>query len=262
MLLFEFENDQDFEYHQSGFFLGRRGIEMQKNDASMKQFEEGKSVLTKGADGDKNAVKIAYEIFLNLRNAEPDNALIEAYYGSALALLARDAVQPLEKADKAQQGLDSLNQAISMDPNQKEIRLLRANVCMRLPDSFFNCSQTVIEDYSFLLDRYKEDPSYLTKKQVKKITKHLNKAYQNIGNSSEANEGLPQLTQLNRQLKNESEKNIETFLEQVISLRKDAVGGNKKAVQDMQKLLEQGASRLSGSSTCGCILWNHPDTSR
>ncbi|WP_248893754.1 hypothetical protein [Bacillus methanolicus] len=72
----------------------------------------------KGVDGDKKAVKIAYEIFLKLRKTEPDNALIEAYYGSTLALLGRDAVQPLEKADKAQEGLDSLNQAISMDPNQ------------------------------------------------------------------------------------------------------------------------------------------------
>jgi hypothetical protein len=99
----------------------------------MKQFEEGKMVLMKGLDGDKKEVKIAYEIFLKLRKSEPDNSLIEAYDGSTLALLGRDVVQPLEKADKAQERLDSLNQAISMDPNQKEIRLLRANVCQQLP---------------------------------------------------------------------------------------------------------------------------------
>src|SRR4051794_5665141 len=163
---------------------------MKKNDTNMKQVEEGKRVLMKGADEDKNSVKIAYEIFSKLRKTEPDNALIEAYYGSALALLARDAVQPLEKVDKAQQGLDSLNQAISMDPNRKEIRLLRANLCLRLPESFFNCSQTAIEDYSFLLDRYKEDPSYLTNKQVREITENLSNAYQNVGKSSESNEGL------------------------------------------------------------------------
>lgn len=162
----------------------------------MKQFEEGKRVLMKGVDGDKKAVKIAYEIFLKLRKTEPDNALIEAYYGSTLALLGRDAVQPLEKADKAQEGLDSLNQAISMDPNQKEIRLLRANVCLRLPESFFYCSQTAIEDFSFLLDSYKEDSNYLTNKQVSRIMEDLSVAYQNVGKSSEANEVLQRLTQL------------------------------------------------------------------
>jgi lipopolysaccharide biosynthesis regulator YciM len=169
---------------------------MKKNDTHMKQFEKGKRVLMKGVDGDKKAVKIAYEIFLKLRKTEPDNALIEAYYGSTLVLLGRDAVQPLEKADKALEGLDSLNQAISMDPNQKEFRLLRGNVCLRLPESFFHCSQTAIEDFSFLLDRYKEDPSYLTNKQVRGIIEDLSAAYQNVGKLSEANEVLQRLTQL------------------------------------------------------------------
>ncbi len=212
---------------------------MEKNDSYIKQFEKGKKNLTKGLNGDKNAVKIAYEIFLTLRKTEPDNALIEAYYGTALALLGRDAVQPLEKADKAQQGLDSLNQAISMDPNQKEIRLLRANVCLRLPESFFYCSQTAIEDFAFLLERYKEDPSYLTNKQVREITKNLGTAYQNIGKSREANEVLQRLTQSNRQLVNISEKSIEILLEQIIPLHKDAQKANNKAVQDMHQLLER-----------------------
>ncbi|WP_257962466.1 tetratricopeptide repeat protein [Bacillus sp. UMB0893] len=220
----------------------KAAVQEKKNDTHMEQFEEGKRVLMKGADGDKNAVKIAYEIFLELRKTEPDNALIEAYYGSTLALLARDAVQPLEKADKAQEGLDSLNQAIAMDPNQKEIRLLRAKVCLRLPESFFHCSQTAIEDLSFLLDRYKENSSYLTNEQVRKIKEDLSTAYQNAGKFSEANEVLQRTPQLNRQVENGSEKDIEIFLEQVVPLHKNALGGNKKAVQDMKQLVERARS--------------------
>jgi tetratricopeptide (TPR) repeat protein len=67
-----------------------------------------------------------------------------------------------------------------------------------------------------------------------------------VGKSSESNEGLQQLPQLNRQLENGSEKNIEIFLEQVTSLRKDALGGNKKAVQDMQQLLERARADYPG----------------
>ena len=67
----------------------------------------------------------ANEMLLKLREAEPDNALIEAYYGSTLVLLGRDAVKILEKVDKAEEGLDALNRAVSLDSNHKEIRLLR-----------------------------------------------------------------------------------------------------------------------------------------
>jgi hypothetical protein len=91
-------------------------------------------------------VKSTNQELLKLCETEPDNPLIEAYYSSSLALLARDAVKPLEKADKAQEGLDALNRAVTLDPNQKEIWLLRANVCLRLPESFFHCSKTAHEE--------------------------------------------------------------------------------------------------------------------
>ncbi|WP_240468711.1 hypothetical protein [Gracilibacillus sp. YIM 98692] len=162
----------------------------------MKQFEKGKKLFMKGVDGDKKAVKLAYDIFLKLRDSEPNNALVEAYYGSTLALLGRDAVQPLEKADKAQEGLDALNQAISKNPNHKEIRMLRSNVCIRLPESFFQCSKIAVKDISFMLDRYQKDPSYLTNKQVKELIKDLKTAYQNMGNPDEASKVLQRYSKL------------------------------------------------------------------
>ncbi|WP_238343549.1 hypothetical protein [Gracilibacillus saliphilus] len=152
----------------------------------MKQFEEGKKLFMKGVKGDKKAVKQSYDIFLKLRGAEPNNALVEAYYGSTLALLARDASKPLEKADKAQEGLDALNQAISRNPQHKEIRMLRSNVCLRLPESFFQCSKTAVEDILFLLDRYQKDANYLTNSQVKELVADLSTAYQNMGEPDEA----------------------------------------------------------------------------
>jgi hypothetical protein len=160
-----------------------------------KQFEEAKKLHYRGVDGDKKAVKSANQEFSKLRITEPDNALIEAYYGSSLALLARDAVKPMEKADKAQDGLDALNRAVTMDPNQKEIRLLRANVCLRLPESFFHCTQTAIEDFSFLLDRYQKNSSYLTQKQFSEILRNLRSAFENAGKPDEANAVMQRLVQ-------------------------------------------------------------------
>jgi tetratricopeptide (TPR) repeat protein len=149
-------------------------------------------------DGDKKAVKKANGILLKLREAEPDHALIEAYYGSTLVLLGRDAVKILERADKAQEGLDALNRAVALDSNDKEIRLLRGNICVRLPESFFHCSETAIEDFTFLLDHYKEDSSYLTQKQVHNVLQNLSAAYQNVGRPDKADSVLKRLARLER----------------------------------------------------------------
>jgi tetratricopeptide (TPR) repeat protein len=163
---------------------------------SAHSFEEAKKLHHKGVDGDKKAAKDAYEKFAKLRAAEPKNALIEAYYGSSLALLGRDAVQPLERAEKAQNGLDALDRAVSMDPNQKEIRLLRANVSVRLPELFFHSSNTAIEDFTFLLDRYNANPGYLSRKQVGEILRNLSTAYQNAGKPDHAKATLQRLAKL------------------------------------------------------------------
>jgi tetratricopeptide (TPR) repeat protein len=171
---------------------------MADQSVHMKQFEEAKTLHNNGVDGDKKAVIKANEMLLKLREAEPDNALIEAYYGSTLVLLGRDAVKILERADKAEEGLDALNRAVSLDSNHKEIRLLRGNICLRLPESFFHCSETAIEDFTFLLDRYKENSSYLTQKQVREVLRNLGAACQNAGKPDKADAVLQRLVQLER----------------------------------------------------------------
>jgi hypothetical protein len=174
----------------------RRSIGMANESVHMKQFKEAKTLHNNGVDGDKKAVIKANEMLLNLREADPENALIEAYYGSTLVLLGRDAVKILERADKAQEGLDVLNRAVSLDSNHQEIRLLRGNICLRLPESFFHCSETAIEDFTFLLNRYKEDSNSLTPKQVREVLQNLSTAYQKAGKPDKANIILQSLNQL------------------------------------------------------------------
>ena len=166
------------------------------------ELKKAKKLHNKGVDGDKKAVQKAKDELLTLRQIEPNNALIEAYYGSSLALLARDAVRLLDKEEKAQEGLDSLNRAVSMDPNQKEIRLLRANVCLRLPEEYFSCSKIAIEDFTFLLNGYQRDSNYLSKDLVIDILKKLSKAYKNDGKPDEAAAVLDRLTKIKEKRKN------------------------------------------------------------
>lgn len=152
------------------------------NDGSYeKQLTEIKKLHGEGVDGDQKAVKSANEKLAKLRRSQPGNAIIEAYYGSSLALLARDAVKLLVKEELARESLEALNRAVALDPNHKEVRLIRANVCLRLPDSYFETAQTAIEDFSFLLNRNQATEGYLTPNEVKEVLTDLGKAYQNAG---------------------------------------------------------------------------------
>ncbi|SYX85301.1 tetratricopeptide repeat protein [Paenibacillus alvei] len=161
---------------------------MSSDSTPEKQFKIAKKLLQDGVEGDKQAAKRAHEKLLKLRETQPHHALIEAYYGSSLALLSRDAVKLVEKEEKALESLEVLNQAVEMDPNEKEIRFLRGSVCLHLPESYFYSSSIAIEDFTFLLDRYQQDSNYLTHKQVRRVLRKLSKAYQNSGNPAKANE--------------------------------------------------------------------------
>ena len=163
-----------------------------------KQFKEAKKLHHAGVDGDKKAVKSANEKLMKLREMTPNHALIEAFYGSSMALLARDSVRLQEKEELALQGLEALNHAVAMDPNHKEIRFLRGNVCLRLPDMYFQTAQIAIEDFTFLFDCYLANHSYLTPQQLKEVLNKLSESYQNAGNISKANEVLQFLAKQSR----------------------------------------------------------------
>jgi len=141
----------------------------------MSRIDDVRKYHHKGVKGDRKAVKTAYGLLRTLREEDPENALIEAYYGSVQALLARDAEKPLAKADLAEAGLASLNRAVGMDPENKEIRLIRANVCMRLPDSYFRCAATALEDFRYLAERERASPGFLTKSQKEDVKKGIRK---------------------------------------------------------------------------------------
>ncbi|MCY7486848.1 hypothetical protein [Paenibacillus alvei] len=168
-----------------------------------KQFKIAKKLLQDGVEGDKKAAKRANEKLVKLRETQPHNALIEAYYGSSLALLSRDAVNLVEKEEKALESLEALNQAVIWDPNEKEIRFLRGSVCLHLPESYFYCSKIAIEDFTFLLDRYQQGSNYLTQKQVREVLRKLSKAYLNIGNKVKSNEILQLLASMHPKKKDD-----------------------------------------------------------
>lgn len=169
---------------------------MAGDNAFKTRFDAAIQRHNKGIKGDRQAVADAFAQLSALRAVEPGNALLEAYYGSSLALMGRDEKQILDKADKANQGLISLDRAVSMDPGNITVRLIRANVCLRLPENFFGRTKTAIDDFNELLTRNQTKPGLLTSAQHKEVLQGLAEAYETVGKPSQAKAIRQQLTKL------------------------------------------------------------------
>ncbi|MHB8917181.1 MAG: tetratricopeptide repeat protein, partial [Desulfocucumaceae bacterium] len=156
------------------------------DNAWRKLFTEAVELHRRGIEGDREAVARAYELLVEARKMAPDNHLVEAYYGSITALLGRDAVDPTVRVNKALKGLKILDKAVLSDPENIEIRILRASVNYRLPEKFFHRTNTAIEDFSYLIKSYKNDPSVFSKEFYWQILCNLAVSYQRLERRQEA----------------------------------------------------------------------------
>jgi hypothetical protein len=87
-----------------------------------------------------------------------NNALSTAFYAMALALEARDASWVHTKMSLAKEAYADLNKAVSLDPNNFEIRYLRFSFSCEVP-GMLGLSAHVQEDKTYLLKHaHKREP--------------------------------------------------------------------------------------------------------
>jgi len=141
---------------------------------------KGVSLHDKARLGDVHATREACEVFRLAHQLDPDDATVLAYYGSALSMTGRDAVDPNLKVQNALRGLKLLDQAVQADPDNITVRVLRAYVNYRVPEHFFNRTSVAVEDFTYLANRYEEDPKILSRSSYWEILFHLGKAYQTL----------------------------------------------------------------------------------
>jgi len=156
-------------------------------------FAEAIELHKRGLQGDKDAVGKAHELLAKVKEMLPENNLVEAYYGSAITLLGRDAIDPMERFKKAVKGLKILDGAVSRDPENIEIRILRGNVCYRLPETYFHRTATAVEDFSYLVSRYEQDPSVFSQDYYFQLLYDLGAANKNLGRNEEADSAWQKL---------------------------------------------------------------------
>lgn len=156
------------------------------NDSSESLYAHALNLHRLGVDGNAEAVKECVAEFKKLRSLLPDNNLVEAYFGSATSLLGRDEVNPMERMKKANKGLKILDRTVAREPDNIEIRNLRFNVCYRLPEPIFQRGATVVEDLSYLAERYENDSEVFSQDYYWHILYTLGIAYKTINQNQEA----------------------------------------------------------------------------
>jgi len=143
-------------------------------------FAEGKRLHDLGVAGNRRAALQARECWRIAHETNPGDILAQAYYGSALALSARDAVEPEQIFRTTYHGLNLLNEAVELEPDNLEIRLLRAFVLNALPSPFFP-SRLAKEDFQVLKEAYERDHSVFSRQLYERIVQALERAQEQEG---------------------------------------------------------------------------------
>lgn len=150
------------------------------NPALLKQI--GLCYHSLGASGDADAVVKAAEFFQKALDLNPNDNVVRAWLGSSVAMRARDAWM-FDKMTYSKKGIYLLDMAVSSDPKNVDVRLIRGNTYLMMP-SFIGKDEIAIEDFEFIAQRLKEENASENKKQeiyyklglIYKKTKNIEKA--------------------------------------------------------------------------------------
>lgn len=150
------------------------------NSSWEKHFDEAKDLYKKGVNGDVGAARKALELLEVLHRQIPENTLIEAYYGGAYVLSAREENNLVNKGKKSSQGLKILDSAFQKEPDDIQIRILHAYVLKNLPD-WLNRGPDAIEDFLYLKSRYEAAPGIFNADLYEKIQSDIEEIRNRLG---------------------------------------------------------------------------------
>jgi len=153
---------------------------------TQKILEEAIKLHDLGIAGDKKAVVEAHKLLKEYLEQDPENVKAKGYLGSIISLIGRDSINTTERMNKALEGLKILDQIIKGNPENTQVRILRANVCYRLPEMYFHRTDTAVEDFKYLISSYEKDQSIFMENYYWKILYDLGGAYRNLNRHDEA----------------------------------------------------------------------------
>jgi len=120
------------------------------------EFQKALHLHQMGVDGDEKAVVQAMSLLGDLHKEYPNDSLILAFLGSACTLRARDAIF-YQKMGYLREGLQAIDRAVEMDPENPNVRVVRAVNSYQLP-SVFGRRSVAREDFEQLILWADKDP--------------------------------------------------------------------------------------------------------
>lgn len=110
----------------------------------------GKIYLDQAAAGDAAAVEKGMTYLDKALEIQSTNSVALAYRGSLWTIRGREASDPFDKMNFVEKGIDEMDRAVEMTPDNVTARLVRGVNSVKLP-SLFNRLAIAIKDFSFLL---------------------------------------------------------------------------------------------------------------
>ncbi|MGE5557560.1 MAG: tetratricopeptide repeat protein [Bacillota bacterium] len=161
-----------------------------------RRLEEGRKLHRAALNCRKGAAQSAYDFFTKALDETPGHPLYSAYQADCLSMIGRDAEDPGMMFGNAIKAMKVLDNAVNNNPDNFEIRLLRANHSFRLPEAFFRRTATAISDYEYLTGRYETDPSSFPVQEYWRLLYNLGEAYLRLGLSTESSSVWKKLLEL------------------------------------------------------------------
>ncbi len=127
------------------------GILQEKPDDIGTLIKLGRIYHSQGAAGNKDAIDKGFTCFDKVLQIDPSNAIALAYRGSLWTIRARDAWWPFTKMSNVDKGIDELDKAAELAPNDITVRLVRGINSVQLP-SMFRRLATALKDFNYLLN--------------------------------------------------------------------------------------------------------------
>ena len=118
-------------------------------------FDKAKQRYYDAVEGEQGALDESRDLLSELRSRNPDDAILQAYYGSARLLEAARAFAPWRKGSLAKEGLRMLDEAVGKAPGDLEVRFLRAVSTWHLP-GFFKRGEQSRRDFAWLAPQIAE----------------------------------------------------------------------------------------------------------
>jgi len=104
----------------------------------------------------EDAVEKGFACFDKILQIDPSNAVAYVYRGSLWTLRGRDAWWPFTKAKDVDKGVDDMDKAADLAPNDVTVRIVRGINSTNLP-SMFRRLPVALKDFEFLMN----DPRFV-----------------------------------------------------------------------------------------------------